>query len=907
MTTAGDTLDGADERASLGYRYEQEALRYLAMPLGGVGTGHIALGGDGALRQWQIVNQVNHLGFVPDSFFAIRVSSVEPPRDVIRILQSSERLEHRYTQTPLVNDDVIPDDQRSLLTRFPGVQTTTFTGAHPFAHLDYEDRALPVRVSLEAWSPFVPLDIAASELPAIMFTFHLQNRSMTHVHGCLGAALQNAVGWDGVTPIAGNRCPLYGGNVNRVRRRTDRVSIVMENPSLAHDHPGAGQMVLTALTPTARPYELWTTPEAFMRSIAGFHLDRQLDDPMLTDSGYAYPAPRPHQNGPQVPVGPSAAGETWNGGLLAPFQLGPSATIDLTFVIAWHFPNRYVNFDQFGEPRHYGRSLFWLGNAYSTRFPDAEQVVEHLVHHRRSLYEASRAWASGIFESSLPGWMAEALAVQAVPLRSPTCFRTADGKFFGFEGCLGASTTMWSGAYGGSCPLNCTHVWNYEQTLSRLFPDLERTMRETELEVMQAPEGYIPHRAYMPLYLPQLWDDAIGGPDDPALDGMLGTVLKMYREVRQGAGSTWLNRGWPALKHLLTYIMERWDPDRDGVLTGKQPNTYDISFYGTNMFVGGLWLAALRAAEEMAKLQGEASLAAELHETFERGSAAYDRVLWNGEYYGQRLDPGDPEEHQYADGCLSDQLVGQWWAHLLDLGHILPPDHVRHALQSIVRYNFRRDFHGFEHEDRVFADGDDAGLLVCTWPRGGRPRVPVRYADEVWAGVEYQVGAHCIMEGLQADGFLILEALRARYSGARRNPYNEIECGDHYARSLAGWSVLEAISGFRYNALDHSLRFAPTTTDGDFRVPFVAGTGWGRYEQTGHNPWSRLVLSCRHGEMRMQHLILPPVSDGSLVMWMAGQRVAATVAPHRDEVHITFGEPVLLSVGSALEIMPTPN
>jgi non-lysosomal glucosylceramidase len=902
VTSTDDRRDAAGDRAQLGYRYEGDALRYLALPLGGIGSGQIALCGDGALRQWQMVNQVNHLGFVPDSFFALRVSSTEPPTDVVRVLQSRENLAPRPGQTPLVNDNVIPDDQRTLLTRFPGVERTSFSGAYPFGHVTYEDATLPVEVSLEAWSPFVPLDATASGLPAITFTFRLWNRTATYVHGCLGAALQNAVGWDGVTPILGNRCSLYGGNTNRVRRQSDQVSIVMENPTLPLDHPSTGQMILTALPSTARPYEQWSTPDEFIRTIEGFHLDRQLDDPKMPESGYEYMAQRPHRNAPHPPIGPSALGETWNGGFLAPFRLAPAESTDLTFIIAWHFPNRYVNFDQFGPPRQYGTSRFWLGNAYSTRFSDAEQVVDYLVHHRSSLYDTSLAWTKGIVESSLPDWMAEALTVQGVPLRSPTCFQTADGKFFGFEGCLGASTTMWSGAYGGSCPLNCTHVWNYEQALSRLFPELERTMRETELEVMQAPEGYIPHRVYMPLYLPQIWDDVIGGPDDPALDGMLGTVLKVYREVRQGAGSSWLDRMWPGVKRLLTHITGRWDPDRDGVLAGKQPNTYDISFYGTNMFIGGLWLAALRAAEEMARLQQETELALELHDTFERGSSAYDRSLWNGEYYVQVLGSDEPDEFQYGDGCLSDQLLGQWWAHQLDLGYILPADHVRQALRSIVRYNFRHDFHGFEHEYRVFADRDDAGLLVCTWPLGGRPAVPVRYADEVWTGVEYQVGAHCIMEGQVETGCLVLEALRARYAGTRRNPYNEIECGDHYARSLAGWSVLEAMSGFRYNAVDDTLSFAPATADGAFRIPFIAASGWGTYEQTGHHPWSRIELSCSYGAVHMQQINLPPASTGSLVVSMDDHRIDSAIEPYQDGVRVAFHGPLVLPAGSRLEI-----
>jgi uncharacterized protein (DUF608 family) len=389
---------------------------------------------------------------------------------------------------------------------------------------------------------------------------------------------------------------------------------------------------------------------------------------------------------------------------------------------------------------------------------------------------------------------------------------------------------------------------------------------------------------------------------------MLGTVLKVYREVRQGADRDWLNRLWGRLKRLMLYIENRWDPDRDGVLTGKQPNTYDISFYGANMFIGGLWLAALQAAEQMALLQEDMQFARDMRETFERGSAHYDALLWNGEYYIQVLEPDEATEFQYGDGCLSDQLLGQWWAHLLDLGYILPRDHVVTALESIWRYNLRRGFSGFEHNFRVFADCEDSGLLVCTWPHGGRPEVPIRYADEVWTGIEYQVASHAIIEGLVDEGFEIASALRARYAGDRRNPYNEIECGDHYVRSMAGWSLLEAVSGFRYNAVDGSLRFAPVTSDAEVRLPFLTGTGWGTFEQSGSTPWEHVVLRCAFGEISIQSIALPhgmePGADSESITVTAGpHRVPAQWYDSERTSLITFEDPVLLRPGTQLEIV----
>jgi len=887
--SAGTVLPGARV-------HHGEELRHVAMPIGGVGAGQVALCGDGGLRQWQLFNQVNHQAFVPNSFFAIRVTSTEPPLNVIRLLQAREIADLPLTHTPLINDDFIPDAQRQLVQSFPGVERTTFSSAYPFATLRYEDEALPLDVELEAYSPFIPLDAESSGLPAAVFTFTLRNPSALDLQGCLAATLQNPVGWDGLTPIDGASCPLFGGNVNRVERRPERTTIVMENPSLAEDHPGAGQMALTASTGNARTYERWSTPVQFRRFMEGLNISRQF-------VGQDTVQQRSYRNVPGMVSGPSPAGTTWSGGLMTPFRLAPGETWTATFVMSWHFPNRYVNFDQFGKMRDYGHSRFWLGNAYAKRFSGAVDVADFYLANQARLESGSRFWAALLADSTLPPAVIETLAAQGSLVRSPTTFWTEDDAFFGFEGSLGVSTTMWNGDFGGSCPLNCSHVWNYELALSKLFPQLERSMRETEFNVTQAPEGYIPHRTLLPLYLKQLWAEPIGGPTRPALDGMLGAILKTYREVRQSGDRAWLHEFWPNVKRLTDYIIGHWDADGDGVLEGEQPNTYDISFFGPNIYIGALWLAALRAAEEMATLENDPAYATMLRSRFELGRDRYDKLLWNSDYYIQILDPSAPVEHQFGEGCLADQLFGQWWAHLLDLGYILPAAHVKTTLRSIITHNFKQDFTGFTHGFRVYADQKDAGLLVCTWPHGGRPAVPVRYCDEVWTGIEYQVAAHCIFEGMPDEGMRLLSAVRARYSGERRNPFNEIECGDHYSRAMAGWSLLEALTGFSYDGATGSLRFAPPASESDFCLPLITGDGWGdvRREQRGGEITT--TFAARHGEFRFRTLMIPHQAASSVEATRGGRPIAFNQERGDGLLRLTFAEPIVIDSASSLAIV----
>jgi uncharacterized protein (DUF608 family) len=816
--------------------------RAVALPLGGIGTGNLALGGTGTLKQWQLHNQGNHLGFAPQSFFALRLSCTEPPLSIRRVLRAPAIAPHREP-APLVNDDLDPAVCYARPASWPQVRDTTFHGAYPFARIDYADD-WPAEVRLEAYTPFVPLDAEASSLPLASFTFRITNRFSYPLHGWLLGTLQNLVGWDGVTPVRDSQCAALGGNVNRLMSSGDGTGLVLANDDLDPGHPGYGSMALwtPAAAATLPQFDDADAALAFADSLKLVNVT-VLDDWSAEASARALAELRPVLRGPE---GPSPAGRTWAAAIAVPFSVAPGASVERQFVYAWHFPNRVADFDRFGDAVPTTSGPAWIGNHYATAFAGAQEVIAHFAQRQADLLDRTRRWHDAVYGSGLPAVITDVIGAQPALIRSPTTFRTADGRFYGFEGVLGESTLNWNGNVGGSCPLNCTHVWNYEQAVAQLFPSLERSMRETDWDVLQAPEGYLPHRVLLPADGPQLHGVTVGGPARPAIDGMLGTVLKTYREVRRGAGTDWLGRYLPHARRLMDFVTSTWDVSGSGVLTGDQPVTHDISLQGPNIFVGGLWLAALRAMQEMTARSGAVAEAAEFGRRFRLASGNYDELLWNGEYYSQK---SDGQSFDFGDGCLADQLLGQWWAHQLNLGHILPADHVRTALASIVAFNFRSGFRGFEHGYRVFADADDAGLLICTWPHEGRPAVPIRYADEVWTGVEYQVAAHCLFEGMTGDGLRILTGLRGRYDGSRRNPYNEIECGDHYSRAMAGFSVLDAWTGAWYDAWAGHLRIGL----GAERYPLIAGPGWGEVTASDRAASFR----CLGGEVPLTEVSVP--------------------------------------------------
>jgi len=270
----------------------------------------------------------------------------------------------------------------------------------------------------------------------------------------------------------------------------------------------------------------------------------------------------------------------------------------------------------------------------------------------------------------------DAVSSQASILHSPTVLRLPDGTFYGFEGCHATS---------GCCEGSCTHVWNYAQTVAFLFPALERSLRDADYTYNLKDDGYMGFRLQLPLGSPP-------ASFHPAADGQIGGALKVYRDWHLSGDDAWLRRLWPKVKKALEYAWVHWDADRDGVMEGIQHNTYDIEFHGPNTMMGSFYLGALRAGEEMARYLGDMAAAEHYRAVYESGRARMEVLLFNGEYYRQLVDQDPALKYQYGEGCLSDQMIGQWFAHLVGLGYLFEPEHVRSAIAAVFRHNWRTDF-----------------------------------------------------------------------------------------------------------------------------------------------------------------------------------------------------------------------
>ena len=471
----------------------------------------------------------------------------------------------------------------------------------------------------------------------------------------------------------------------------------------------------------------------------------------------------------------------------------------------------------------------------------------------------SQQFVTALRETTVPDGVRDAAVSNLSTLVTQTCFRTSDGVFHGFEGSLDNA---------GCCFGSCTHVWNYEAATASLFPTLSRSFREQQFGYSTDAEGRMDFREFLPAGI-----DHLGL---AAADGQMGAIMKLYFDWRLSGDTEWLRRVWPTAKRALEFawIPGGWDADQDGVMEGVQHCTYDVEFIGPNPLCCIWYLGALRAGQEMARAVGEASIAHDYHRLFTEGRQWIDRNLFNGEFYVQKIgaieqdkvakglqasmgavDPENPS-FQLGNGCLVDQLAGQYFAHIAGLGFLLDPAHIRKTLESIYKYNYKRTLYHHESVQRVFALNDEAGLIICEYPHGKRPEFPMPYFAEVMTGFEYSAATLMIYMGMVSEGVELIENIRRRYDGERRDPWNEAECGYHYARAMASWAAIPALSGFRYDAVEKGLVVKPRIQPRRFSSFWSTGSGWGSFSQHIQQEKMRFSLLIRHGQLTCRSLTL---------------------------------------------------
>ncbi len=867
--------EAAGQRGQFPYirTFSGRQLSMISFPLGGVGAGCIGLGGRGQLRDWQIFNRPDYGRAAGYAFPAIwaKAGSGAP---VVRVLES--RLIPPYEAPAGLSPAAVSGLER--------LEDATFVGEYPVARVRFRDRLLPVQVSLEAFSPFVPLEAEESGLPVAVLRYRVKNPGATQARVSIAFSLDNPAGLDPRARPGNSSRPLLAKRVNDVRNGTGIQGLLMTNPETDRESPLAGSLAMSILGPEGGRVTVlrgwprakwWASPLLFW------------DD--FSDDGN---------------LGPEADEHNSVGSICLQKEIDPGKETEFTFLFTWHFPNRTPEWCGWVAPK--GEESRNIGNYCAARFKDAWEVAEHTASKLPGLEKRMQQFLSAVRDTTIPAPVKEAAMANLSTLATPTCFRTSDGRFRGFEGIHDDR---------GCCHGSCTHVWNYESTTQYLFPTLARSMREAAFDLSERLDGVMPIRVSLP--------EGKQTEGITAADGTFGQIVKAYLDWELTGDDEWLKAMWPKAKKALEFawVEGGWDADKDGVAEGVQHNTYDVEFYGPNPMCGIYYLAALRASALMADRVGESDFAEECRRLCAAGSKWIDENLFNGQYYIQKVrgipvekiakplrsrggaeDPEHPD-FQLAEGCLVDQLVGQYVADFAFLGPLVDPGKIRKTLESIYKYNHKHSLYSHNSVQRIFALNDEAALVICDYGEAKRPKVPFPYFAEVMTGFEYSAAILMLSNGMVKEGAECIENIRRRYDGERRNPWDEAECGRHYARAMAAWSGIVALSGFEYRGGEKRLVAVPKTRATNFTSFWSSGTGWGTFSNILREGRTRFVLSVLYGKLGCQRVeIATPRASGKTSATLGKDALAHSVKKVGNRSTFEFERAIEISEGQQLAL-----
>lgn len=952
-------------------------LKFVGMPVGGIGAGQLYLGGDGRLWHWDIFNQPGK----------------RPTND-------------KHYRNPLMpasplaqNFSLTVGDQTRTLDR-DGFSDIAFRGEYPIGIVEYADAAVPVAVKLEAFSPFIPLNTDDSSLPATILQFTLRNISAAPVEATLSGELENGVclhhrdqngilrnrivrergltalvysaekaatqppqrpdivfedwnqetyaGWKvegtafGGGPIKKSEMPSYQGDVGGDTTRVVNSHATASGDSIAAKDSATGKLTSREFTLERNFISFWIGGGK-ARANSRFGLTLFVDgQPVQTAAGQhqnqmslEHFDVRPHagktarieilddatggwgnigvgtitftdQIGDDQPleelagfgtmslallgeaadqVSPDATApftEKLSGSLGRKLKLAPGASATVTFVLAWHFPNLSLR-----------APLQKAGHYYATKFSSALAVAQYVAANFDRLAGQTRLWRDTWYDSTLPFWFLDRTQLNISILATSTSFRFANGRYYGWEGV-------------DCCEGTCDHVYHYAHAAARLFPELERGTREkVDFGLALQPDGAIHFRGEFN--------------NIPAMDGQAGTILRALREHQMSADAEFLKRNWPKIKLATQWLIAK-DANNDGLIESNQHNTLDTDWYGKVAWLSGLYLAALTAAAVMADEAGDAEFARQCRGILEVGQKNLVAQLFDGDYFINKVDPKHLNAINSGTGCEIDQVFGQSWAFQVGLPRVLPQPETVTALKSLWRYNFSPDvgpYRDVNKPGRWYALAGEAGLLMCSFPRrdwdyaqakGKGPEWAAGYFNECMNGFEYQAAGHMLWEGLTLEGLAVTRAVHDRYHASRRNPWNEIECGDHYARSMASYGVYLAACGFEYNGPKAHIGFAPKLSPENFKCAFTSAEGWGGFTQQTKNRKLKSEITVRWGKLRLKTLALA-LAEGlifSTVKVLQGNKAihaGLQVADRR--ALITFADEMNLSPKQPLHVTLT--
>jgi uncharacterized protein (DUF608 family) len=786
--------------------YKGQRLNRIAFPIGGLGAGMFCLEGSGAISQISTQNQPDVFND-PGMFAAIHVKGVA---------NGAKLLEGPVPDWKHFGMHNSALGYGGSAMGLPHFSEATFKTEFPFCIIALNDKDIPLKVEIKGWSPFIPSDEDNSGLPVGAIEYKFTNPGKLPVNAVFSFNTKNILsydkGRDAIKPTKNGFILSQAGKEEKPMRSDFAVFTLNDNTVVDHCWFRGG----------------WWDPFTM-----------------------AWNAVKNGEIKSNPPVPANAPGAS----LYVPVNLMPGQEKTIKLLLAWYTPETELTQGKPGpkkvtdlekgicnSPEDIQLDKYSKGYNgkfhkpwYSGRFDSINAMVDYWGKNYADLKHKSTLFTNAFYSSTLPPEVIEAVACNLSILKSPTQMRQFDGRFWSWEG---------TGDSWGSDPGSCTHVLNYAQAVANLFPALERTLRATEFCEDQDERGHQNFRATLPIQ-PNTHNF------HAAADGQLGGIMKVYRDWRISGDNEWMKKLYPMVKLSLDYCIATWDPRNRGVIEEPHHNTYDIEFWGADGMHASFYIGALNAFCAMGQFLGKD--VSHYQQLAAKGKHLLETELYDGEYFIQQINytsltaknpatansyggeysaealqllQKEGPKYQYGIGCMCDGVLGAWIAAMCGVESTIDQRKIKSHLLAVHKYNHKQSLREHANPQRPsYALGDEGGLLVCTWPKGGKLSLPFVYSDEVWTGLEHQVASHLMMNGDVNEGLEILRTSRDRYDGRIRNPFNEYEWGAWYSRALASYGYLQALTGARYDAVDKTLYI--DSKIGDFTSFISTNTGFG--------------------------------------------------------------------------------
>ena len=775
-----------------------------SFPLGGIGAGSVGLCTNGALCNWEIFNRPDRGTVNPFSHFAIKAERDGKVLD-FRVLQGDfagdamGRVGTERGEMYVYGNGI----DRGTMAGVKHFESAEFSAFYPMAKIDFSDKCFPGRVTLRALSPFIPMNAFDSSLSCAFFEIEAENTSDSALDYTVAFTVNN----------------LFGGARQNEKTEISGAAAMYFDSDEAEDSPRFGNMTVLCPDGHVSFQEHWYRGGWFDELCTFIRDFSALGD--LKNRTYGEPSKCP----------------TDAATLASRITLEKGERGRVRFILCWYAPN----FIKYWDARRQK-----MKNYMSAKFASSKEIAAYCLENYRRLWDDTELFVRAFESQTLPDEIKEAVQASFAVLKSTVCVRLADGTLWGWEGVTEKS---------GSCEGSCTHVWNYAQLAAFLFPELERSMREAEYRYSVDGDGKMAFRLLLP-------PGECRSNFRACADGQMGTVIKTYREWKLGAGDGFIRSKWEKIKSLVSYAWseknpDRWDPAASGILSGRCHHTLDMELFGASSWLQGYYLGALKACAEMADALGDHETKTQFEKIFERGKAASEAELFNGEYYCQEIDLYDLSvldgydmgelinsdgyrneeagelKYQIGDGLAITAVAGDWQSRCAMLGPVFDEEHTRSTLGAMMKYNFK-SMREVNNPCRVFAADGERGLIICSWDGAARrPAIPLTYAEECMTGFEYAAASAMTALGMTKEARLVVGAVRDRYTGGRRDPWAELECGASYARSMASYTLVTAYSGF----------FADLS--GEKRIIGFAPAEYGEYFWSLDGAWGTVKCSER--------------------------------------------------------------